>query len=131
MTAIVKHTIRSNQAAAGIAAPAPPRNSQLRRQFPPRPALEPWPATAQDQDEVLRRLTSPPFLAKVKATRAGRRRGTAKLLRWLSSFPGDTWQERWEASGSRAAHGRRSRWAGCAATASRPPMTRMTCRRGC
>ena len=100
MTAIVKHTIRSNQAVAGIAAPAPPRNSQLRRQFPPRPALEPWLATAQDQDEVLRRLTSPPFLAKVKATRAGRRRGTAKLLRWLSSFPGDTWQQRWEASGS-------------------------------
>ncbi len=36
----------------------------------------------------------------MKATRAGRRRGTAKLLRWLSSFPGDTWQQRWEASGS-------------------------------
>ena len=100
MTAIVKHTIRSNQAAAGAAAPAQPRNSQLRRQFPPRPAQERWAATAQDQDEVLRRLTSPPFLPEVKATRAGRRRGTAKLLRWLSSFPGDTWQQRWEASGS-------------------------------
>ena len=62
MTAIVKHTIRSNQAAAGTAAPAQPRNSQLRRQFPPRPARERWPATAQGQDEVLRRLTSPPFL---------------------------------------------------------------------
>jgi integrase len=109
MTAIVKHTIRSNQAAAGIAAPAPPRNSQLRRQFPPRPAREWWPATAQGQDEVLRRLTSPPFLAKVKATRAGRRRGTAKLLRWLSSFPGDTWQQRWEASGSEEHPG--SSWA--------------------
>ena len=100
MTAIVKHTIRSSQAPAGTAAPARPRNSQLRRQFPPRAAREWWPATAQDQDEVLRRLTSPPFLPAVKATRAGRRRGTAKLLRWLSSFPGDTWQQRWEASGS-------------------------------
>jgi hypothetical protein len=100
MTAIVKHTIRSSQAAAGTAAPARPRNSQLRRQFPPRAAREWWPATAQDQDEVLRRLTSPPFLPEVQATRAGRRRGTAKLLRWLSSFPGDTWQQRWEASGS-------------------------------
>jgi integrase len=100
MTAIVKHTIRSNQAAAGAEVLAQPRNSQLRRQFPPRPAREWWPATAQDQDEVLRRLTSPPFLPEVKATRAGRRRGTAKLLRWLSSFPGDTWQQRWEASGS-------------------------------
>ncbi|MGH8922353.1 MAG: site-specific integrase, partial [Actinomycetes bacterium] len=100
MTAIVKHTIRSNQAAAGTAAPAQPRNSQLRRQFPPRQAQASWPATARDQDEVLRRLTSPPFLPKNQATRAGRRRGTAKLLRWLSSFPGDTWQQRWEASGS-------------------------------
>src|SRR5258708_703565 len=73
MTAIVKHTIRSNQATAGTdtAAPAQPRNSQLRRQFPPRPVQPAWPATA---------------------------RGTAKLLRWLSSFPGDTWQQRWEAS---------------------------------
>jgi hypothetical protein len=37
---------------------------------------------------------------QVKATRAGRRRGTAKLLRWLDSFPGDTWQQRWDASGA-------------------------------
>jgi integrase len=100
MTAAVKHTIRSNQAAAGAAAPAQPRNSQLRGQFPPRPARTWWPATAQDADEVLRRLTSPPFLPHKDATRAGRRRGTAKLLRWLSSFPGDTWQQRWEASGA-------------------------------
>src|SRR6202048_4012026 len=98
MTAIVKHMVRGKQAPAGTAAPAQPRNSQLRRQFPPRPAREWWPATAQDEDEVLRRLTSPPFLPEMKATRAGRRRGTARLLRWLSSFPGDTWQQRWEAS---------------------------------
>ncbi|MGC1283082.1 MAG: hypothetical protein WA895_09135, partial [Streptosporangiaceae bacterium] len=100
MTAIVKHTIRSNQAAAGTdtAAPAQPRNSQLRRQFPPRPGQERWPATAQGEDEVLRRLALPPFLAEMKATQAGRRRGTAKLLHWLSSFPGDSWQQRWEAS---------------------------------
>jgi site-specific recombinase XerC len=31
--------------------------------------------------------------------RKKRRRGTAKLLTHLQSFPGDTWQERWEASG--------------------------------
>ena len=98
MTAIVKHTIRSNQALRAPAAPAQPRNSQLRRQFPPRPVQERWPATAQGEDEVLRRLALPPFLAEMKATQAGRRRGTAKLLRWLSSFPGDTWQQRWEAS---------------------------------
>jgi hypothetical protein len=47
MTAIVKHTARNKPGTAGTAAPAQPRNSQLRRQFPPRPAREWWPATAQ------------------------------------------------------------------------------------
>ena len=98
MAAVVKHTARNKPGTAGTATPAQPRNSQLRRQFPPRPVQEWWPAAAQGEDEALRRLTSPPFLPEMKATRAGRRRGTAKLLRWLSSFPGDTWQQRWQAS---------------------------------
>src|SRR5215472_8048788 len=98
MTAIVKHMARSKAGTEGTATPAQPRNSQLRRQFPPRSVQERWPATAQGEDEVLRRLASPPFVPEMKATQAGRRRGTAKLLRWLSSFPGDTWQQRWEAS---------------------------------
>ncbi len=98
MTAVVKHMARNKPGTAGTATLAQPRNSQLRRQFPPRPVQEWWPATAQGEDEVLRRLASPPFVPEMKATRAGRRRGTAKLVRWLSSFPGDTWQQRWEAS---------------------------------
>jgi hypothetical protein len=98
MTAVVKHMARNKPGTTGAATPAQPRNSQLRRQFPPRSVQEWWPATAQGEDEVLRWLTSPPFIPEMKATRAGRRRGTAKLLRWLSSFPGDTWQQRREAS---------------------------------
>ncbi len=46
------------------------------------------------------RLTGAPFAAAANGTRAGRRRGVAKLLRWLSTFPGDTWQDRWLASGA-------------------------------
>ena len=98
MTAVVKHMARNKPGTEGTATPAQPRNSQLRRRFPPRPAQAAWPATAQGEEETLRRLTSPPFVPEMKATQAGRRRGTAKLLRWLSSFPGDTWQQRWEAS---------------------------------
>jgi hypothetical protein len=98
MTAIVKHMARSKAGTAGAATPAQPRNSQLRRQFPPRSVQELWPDAAQGEDELLQRLTSPPFLPEMKSTQAGRRRGTAKMLRWLSSFPGDTWQQRWEAS---------------------------------
>jgi len=98
MTAVVKHMARNKPATEGTATPAQPRNSQLRRRFPPRPVQAAWPATAQGGEEVLRRLTSPPFVPEMKAAQAGRRRGTAKLLHWLSSFPGDTWQQRWEAS---------------------------------
>jgi hypothetical protein len=100
VTAAVKHMTRNKPGTAGAAVPARPRNSQLRERFPPRPAQPWWPATAQGEQETLRRLTLPPFLPVVKATRAGRRRGPAKLLRWLSSFPGDTWQQRWKASGA-------------------------------
>jgi integrase len=100
MTGAVKHMARNRPRTAGAAGPAQPRNSQLRERFPARTAQPWWPGTAEGEEETLRRLTSPPFLPEVKATRAGRRRGTAKLLRWLASFPGDTWQQRWEASGA-------------------------------
>ena len=99
MTAAVKHMARKKPGAAVTAVPQP-RNSQLRERFPARPAQGWWPATAQSEEDTLRRLTSPPFLPQVKATRAGRRRGTARLLRWLASFPGDTWQQRWKTSGA-------------------------------
>ena len=100
MTAAVKHMARKKPGTAAAAAPAQPRNSQLRERFPARTARSWWPGTAEGEQETLRRLTAPPFLPEVKATRAGRRRGTAKLLRWLASFPGDTWQQRWEGSGA-------------------------------
>ena len=66
MTAVVKHTARGKAGTTGAATLAQPRNSELRRQFPPRPAREWWPATAQGEDEVLRRLTLPPFLPERK-----------------------------------------------------------------
>lgn len=98
MTAVVKHTARSKLGTAGASAPAQPRNSQLRRKFPPRTVQPAWPATIEGEEETLRRLTSPPFTAETGGTQAGRRRGTAKILRWLSSFPGVSWQQRWQAS---------------------------------
>ena len=101
MTAVVKHMARTPAAAASPArAPARARNSQLRARFPARPVQPWWPDTAQTAEETLRRLTCPPFACERKATRAGRRRGVTKLLRWLASFPGDTWQQRWLACGA-------------------------------
>ena len=97
MTA-VKHMPRRKPGTAGTTVPVQQRNSQLREQFPPRPSQPWWPETAQGQEATLRRLTSPPFTPASDGARACRRRGTAKILRWLASFPGDTWQQRWEAA---------------------------------
>ena len=101
MTAVVKHMARTPAAAAGPArTPVQARNSQLRSRFPARPAQARWPDTGQPAEETLRRLTCPPFACEREATRAARRRGVTKLLRWLASLPGDTWQQRWLASGA-------------------------------
>ena len=99
MTA-VKHMPRRKPGTAGTTVPVQQRNSRLREQFPPRPSQPWWPETAQGQEATLRRLTSPPFTPASDGARACRRRGTAKILRWLASFPGDAWQQRWEAAGA-------------------------------
>jgi len=86
----VKHMARRRPGESPATAPERHRrNSQLREQFPPRPARWWWPETVQGQEETLRRLTSPPFTSQGNSARAARRRGTAKVLRWLASFPGD------------------------------------------
>ena len=101
MTAVVKHMARKPAASASpVPTPVQGRKSQLRARFPARLAEAWWPHTAQGHEEMLRRLTSPPFDCERKATRAARRRGVTKLLRWLTSFPGDTWQQRWLAAGA-------------------------------
>lgn len=102
MTAVVKHTTRKPLEITNPSAEqAKARNSRLREQFPARASQRWWPQTAQSSEETLRHLTMAPFLPVANGTRAGRRRGVIKLLRWLSSRPGDTWQQRWMATGSR------------------------------
>jgi hypothetical protein len=101
MTRAVKHMPRTpgidvNAADTRIRA----RNKQLHERFPPRVVPESWPATAQTLEDTAARLTRPPLVAAAAATQAGRRRGVAKLLRWLSELPGDTWQQRWLLSGA-------------------------------
>lgn len=101
MTATAKHTTRKPLAVANATvAQARARNTQLRERFPPRAAENWWPHSAQPAEEVQARLIARPFRPAANGTRAGRRRGVAKLLRWLSTFPGDTWQQRWTASGA-------------------------------
>jgi hypothetical protein len=101
VTTIAKHMARKPVAVANSTdAQVQTRNKQLRARFSPRPAELWWPHTTQTLEATLRRLTSSPFVPQANGTRAGRRRGVTKLLGWLSSFPGDTWQQRWLASGA-------------------------------
>jgi len=96
----VKHAARPPLAVANSTREqARARNSQLRERFPARPAQECWPETTHTVADTTQRLTSAPFVPDSTGARACRRRGVVKLLRWLASCPGDTWQQRWLASG--------------------------------
>jgi hypothetical protein len=62
-----------------------------------------WPATRASRDEVLARLTHPPFVLAGAGSQNHRVRGVRLLLDWLSDQPGDSWQQRWAASRADAA----------------------------
>lgn len=89
-------------------APAPAKLGKeaaaLLRAFPPRPRASSWPATAGSRNAVLDRLEQPPFRATAPSTQTARMVGARLLLRWLETFPGETWQQRWEASPASAAY---------------------------
>ena len=77
-----------------------PDAAQVMRLFPPRPAASGWPATRQSREQVLTRLLAPPFTLDNPAGQAQRRRGLTRMLDWLGSQPGQTWQDRWIVSGA-------------------------------
>jgi hypothetical protein len=59
-----------------------------------------WPATRAGRGEVRRQLTRPPFTLDNPGSQGNRTRGLAVLLDWLEDQPGDSWQQRWLASGA-------------------------------
>jgi integrase len=76
------------------------QRESMRERFPPRPAATTWPAASQGRDTVWERLTRPPFVLDNVQGQQKRARGLALLLDWLTGQPGETWQERWLASGA-------------------------------
>ena len=99
---------QDTRVAASAASPAPrPRDSppavsgpdmqRLHRRYPPRAVPESWRGTCPDADLLLTRMLEPPFTEA--AARLRRRRGMVSLIEWLSGHPGQTWQERWQATG--------------------------------
>jgi len=59
-----------------------------------------WAVTEQPNQQVVSRLLAAPFAARSAHLQQDRRRGLIRVLRWLEQQPGDTWQDRWIASGA-------------------------------
>jgi integrase len=77
--------------------------ASLLDRFPPRPAQKTWAATRQPREQLLGRLLGPPFRMGNTQSQANRKAGATQLLAWLESLPGESWQERWAASGAEEA----------------------------
>jgi hypothetical protein len=70
-------------------------------EWEPRPSEQSWWQTRQSREALAERLLS--LFTDRSAGRSRdktRRRGLTKLLEWLECQPGDTWQDRWLASGA-------------------------------
>lgn len=90
----------------------------LLRRFPPRVSPGSWSATVQPREQVMARLLDePPFATAAVAPLAQRRRGLAWVLDWLEQQPGESWQDRWLASGADAEGNIAWRWLPTAGTA--------------
>jgi integrase len=74
-----------------------------RQEHPSRPVPMTWPQTEQPREELLGRLSKPPFRPDSDEVRRAMRRGLTAVLDWLDQQPGVTWQDRWLASGAEAA----------------------------
>jgi integrase len=92
------------QPATDAASPAnglvKPTGAQLLTAFPPRPVASSWPATQATRSTVLARVLATPFTLANPASQQTRRLGVLAMLSWLQTHPGDSWQQRWQASGA-------------------------------
>jgi hypothetical protein len=74
--------------------------ADMRVRFPARVVTADWPATTANREETLDRLTCAPFVSDSAGAQKERVRGLKSLLDWLEDQPGDSWQDRWLASGA-------------------------------
>lgn len=86
-------------ARSGGSRPQTPADA-LRERFPPRPDAATWSQTRLSRDAVDQRLLGAPFVADTATGEVNRRRGVGVVLDWLQTLPGQSWQQRWLASGA-------------------------------
>ena len=80
--------------------PAPLAHADMRARFPARVVTAGWPATTANREKTLGRLTCAPFVSDSAGAQKERVLGLKSLLGWLEDQPGDSWQDRWLASGA-------------------------------
>jgi len=78
----------------------PDPQAVLLERFPPRCLPKRWASTDKTAEQVITRLSAPPFLTGRKHLDEERRRGLRLVLAWLAREKGETWQERWASSGA-------------------------------
>ncbi|MGW7286474.1 tyrosine-type recombinase/integrase [Streptomyces sp. NPDC054847] len=93
---------------------------KLMNRFPHRGRPSMWEATAVTREEVLERLARPPLRAVEPSAQANRMFGARLLLDWLMTFPGETWQQRWQESPAHGQHIASQGWRDAFAAWARP-----------
>ena len=70
----------------------------LWQKFPPRTVAASWPATQASRGTVVSAAMTCPYAAvENDQSRYSRRLGIIRMLDWLETQPGATWQDRWHA----------------------------------
>jgi hypothetical protein len=90
----------TSEAAPATNAAVKPTGAHLLAAFPPRPVAASWPVSEASRAEVLARVLAPPFTLDNRLSQQTRRMGVLAVLSWLATHPGDSWQQRWQASGA-------------------------------
>ena len=110
--------------ASAVVLAATTARESMRARFPARRVPAAWPATLQPRGTAGERLTRPPFVLDDVKRQQRRVRGLAMLLDWLAAQPGQSWQERWLASGADRAGAGLAAAAGAVAARLRPARRR-------
>ena len=92
-------------AAAPTSEPSPSRSrvtfERLAERFPPRPVSATWPTTELTRRSMQALVAASSLLDGLdERTRHARLSALGVVIDWLALQPGDTWQERWDASGA-------------------------------
>lgn len=75
------------------------RTMAAQQRYPARTVPDIWPGTERSRTEVARLLSRPPFTLENAGSELHHKHGIVMVLDWLEDQPGQTWQERWQASG--------------------------------